>query len=172
MNVILSPTALIQIFVFGSNLAGIHGLGSAREAVLHHGAEYIKNVTARFGVIGKNGFGLQGNSFAIPTKDQFIRTMPLFRIKPYVKRFIMFAEAHPEMQFNVVNIGCRNAGYTPKQIAPMFAKCLELRHSKESDIYRPLSNVKLSDDFISVLTTPEERHTYQSLYYDDNREVC
>ena len=75
MNVILSPTALIQIFVFGSNLAGIHGLGSAKEAVLHHGAEYIKNVTARFGVIGKNGFGLQGNSFAIPTKDQFIQTV-------------------------------------------------------------------------------------------------
>ena len=156
---ILSPTALIQIFVFGSNLAGIHGLGSAKEAVLHHGAEYIKNVTARFGVIGKNGFGLQGNSFAIPTKDQFIRTMPLFRIKPYVKRFIMFAEAHPEMQFNVVNIGCRNAGYTPKQIAPMFSDAIQL------------NNVKLSDDFISVLTTPEERHTY-SLYYDGDCEVC
>ena len=159
MNVILSPTALIQIFVFGSNLAGIHGLGSAKEAVLHHGAEYIKNVTARFGVIGKNGFGLQGNSFAIPTKDQFIQTMPLFRIKPYVKRFIMFAEAHPEMQFNVVNIGCRNAGYTPKQIAPMFSDAIQL------------NNVKLSDDFISVLTTPEERHTY-SLYYDGDCEVC
>ena len=156
---ILSPTALIQIFVFGSNLAGIHGLGSAKEAVLHHGAEYIKNVTARFGVIGKNGFGLQGNSFAIPTKDQFIQTMPLFRIKPYVKRFIMFAEAHPEMQFNVVNIGCRNAGYTPKQIAPMFSDAIQL------------NNVKLSDDFISVLTTPEERHTY-SLYYDGDCEVC
>ena len=156
---ILSPTALIQIFVFGSNLAGIHGLGSAKEAVLHHGAEYIKNVTARFGVIGKNGFGLQGNSFAIPTKDQFIQTMPLFRIKPYVKRFIMFAKVHPEMQFNVVNIGCRNAGYTPKQIAPMFSDAIQL------------NNVKLSDDFISVLTTPEERHTY-SLYYDGDCEVC
>ena len=156
---ILSPTALVQIFVFGSNLAGIHGLGSAKEAVLHHGAEYIKNVTARFGVIGKNGFGLQGNSFAIPTKDQFIRTMPLFRIKPYVKRFIMFAKVHPEMQFNVVNIGCRNAGYTPKQIAPMFSDAIQL------------NNVKLSDDFISVLTTPEDNNPY-SLYYDDNCEVC
>ena len=156
----MNLSTLIQIFVFGSNLAGIHGLGSAREAVLHHGAEYIKNVTARFGVVGKNGVGLQANSYAIPTKDEFIRTMPLSRINPYVRQFIMFAEVHPEMQFNVVNIGCRNAGYTPKQIAPMFSNAMQL------------SNVKLSDDFISVLTTPEERHTYQSLYYDDNCEVC
>jgi len=147
------------IFVFGSNLAGIHGLGSAKEAVLNHGAKYVKNVTARYGKIGKNGAGLQGNSYAIPTKDEYIRTLPLFRIKPYVRQFIRFAKAHPEMQFNVVNIGCRNAGYTPKQIAPMFSDAIQL------------NNVKLSDDFISVLTTPEERHT-KSLYYDDNCEVC
>ena len=44
-----------EIFVFGSNLAGMHGGGAARIARLHFGA-----------VMGK-GVGLQGQSYAIPT---------------------------------------------------------------------------------------------------------
>lgn len=45
------------IFVFGSNPEGIHGAGAALNA---------KN---KFGAIEGIGFGLQGNSFALPTKD-------------------------------------------------------------------------------------------------------
>ena len=44
-----------EIFVFGSNLAGMHGCGAARIARLHFGA-----------TMGK-GVGLQGQSYAIPT---------------------------------------------------------------------------------------------------------
>jgi len=109
-----------EIFVFGSNLAGIHGAGAALYAKLHHGAPYIKNVTAEWGVKGKNGVGLQGSAYAIPTKDEWIKTLPIERIEPFVKEFIEFAKANNEMNFNVVRVGCGLAGYKEHQIAPLF----------------------------------------------------
>jgi len=97
-----------SIFVFGSNLAGVHGAGSARAAFDHHDAE--------MGV----GYGPTGNAYAIPTKDRQIRTMPLEAIEPYVDDFILYAKARPDTDFNVVAIGCGLAGYAPSDIAPMF----------------------------------------------------
>lgn len=98
----------MDIFVFGSNLSGIHGAGAAKFARENHGA-----------ILGK-GTGLQGNSYAIPTKDWQIKTLPLSNIKPFVDEFLVFASQHPEMRFNVTRIGCGLAGYTDKDIAPMF----------------------------------------------------
>lgn len=97
-----------MIFVFGSNLAGRHGAGAAKFAVQHHGAIYGQ------------GWGLQGNSFAIPTKDANIKTLPLLYIRYYVEMFKMFAEEHPELQFQLTPIGCGLAGYTYEDIGPMF----------------------------------------------------
>lgn len=97
------------VFVFGSNEAGIHGSGAALDARRHRGAVYGK------------GFGHFGNSFAIPTKDLHIKTLPLENIKNYVNLFIDYANAHPELRFEVTRIGCGLAGYTDADIAPMFA---------------------------------------------------
>lgn len=97
-----------RIFVFGSNLAGIHGAGSARAAYEEHGA-----------IMGV-GVGLANNSYAIPTKDKNIHTMHLLDIEPYVKDFIQFARDNPDMVFDIVAIGCGLAGFTPEQIGPMF----------------------------------------------------
>lgn len=103
-------TCTRTVYVFGSNLAGIHGAGTAREACLRHGASYVKNVTARWGVVGKNGSGLQGNGtlwcYAIPTKDEYLKILPLDRVRPYVEEFLQFALEHPEFEFNVTPIGC------------------------------------------------------------------
>lgn len=74
---------MTDIFVFGSNLAGRHGKGAALYAKQHHGAIY--------GV----GSGRQGNSYAIPTKDRDIRTLPLSVIKIYVNTFILYAMMSP-----------------------------------------------------------------------------
>jgi len=98
----------MDIFVFGSNLAGRHGKGAALEARLKHGAIY------------GNGQGLQGRSYAIPTKDHQLRTLPLTDIDFHVRDFMHYAREHPEMTFNVTRIGCGLAGYTDEQIAPMF----------------------------------------------------
>lgn len=97
-----------EIFVFGSNLAGIHGAGSARCALEYHGA--------KIGI----GIGLQGNSYAIPTKDKNIKVLPLSEIKKYIDVFLNFAKKHQEMQFSVVAIGCGLAGYKARDIAHMF----------------------------------------------------
>lgn len=96
------------IFVFGSNLAGRHGAGSARHALRHHGAIY------------GNGIGFMGSCYAIPTKDTNIRTLPLDTISKYIDDFLVFARNSPDLEFEVVDIGCGLAGYTPQEIAPLF----------------------------------------------------
>ena len=100
-----------EIFVFGSNLAGMHGGGAARIACLHFGA-----------VMGK-GVGLQGQSYAIPTMQGGVET-----IRPYVNDFIDFTKHHPEMQFLVTPIGCGIAGFEAEDIAPLFESAKEMKN--------------------------------------------
>ena len=100
-----------EIFVFGSNLAGMHGGGAARIARLHFGA-----------VMGK-GVGLQGQSYAIPTMQGGVET-----IRPYVDDFLDFAKHHPEMHFLVTPIGCGIAGFEAEDIAPLFEKAKEMKN--------------------------------------------
>lgn len=100
-----------EIFVFGSNLAGLHGGGAARAAMMH------------FGAIWGQGVGLQGQSYAIPTMHGGVD-----RIQPYVDEFIIFAEEHPEMHFLVTPIGCGIAGFTPEEIAPLFTRARDLEN--------------------------------------------
>jgi hypothetical protein len=97
-----------QIFVFGSNKAGRHGAGAAKAAKLYYGAEY------------GNGYGIQGQSYAIPTKDGRIKTMSLKDIRLYVDEFKVFAKNNPQLEFFVTRIGCGLAGYKDNDIAPMF----------------------------------------------------
>ncbi|MBO7492791.1 MAG: hypothetical protein J6T87_01445 [Bacteroidales bacterium] len=94
-----------EIFVFGSNLQGMHGGGAARVAYRNFGA-----------VMGQ-GVGLQGQSYAIPTMQGGVET-----IRPYVDEFIAFAKEHPELTFLVTRIGCGIAGFTDEEIAPLFAE--------------------------------------------------
>jgi hypothetical protein len=99
-----------MIFVFGSNLAGLHGAGAAKFAEQHRGA--IRGV----------GVGLQNNSYAIPTKDHQIRTLPLYVVKQHIMEFLSFAKHHYDMEyFQVTCIGCGLAGFKNEQIAPLFA---------------------------------------------------
>jgi len=65
--------------------------------------------------------GPQGTSYAIPTKDHALRGLPLDQIVHYVDRFIEFAEEHAEMTFQMTRVGCGTAGYSDKQMAPLFA---------------------------------------------------
>ena len=98
-----------EIFVFGSNLEGMHGGGAARLA-------YNK-----FGAIWGQGVGLQGQSYGIPTMHGGVDA-----IKPYVDEFIEFAKSHPEMTFLVTRIGCGIAGFRDEEIAPLFNECIEI----------------------------------------------
>lgn len=97
------------VFVFGSNEEGVHGRGAALDAVRYFGAKR--------GV----GWGLQGQSFAIPTKKTWRSDgLPLNAIQRYVGVFLYVARNLPELTFHVTPIGCGLAGHSAKDIAPMF----------------------------------------------------
>lgn len=111
-----------EIFVFGSNLQGMHAGGAARVA-------YNK-----FGAVWGEGVGLQGQSYAIPTMHGGVEA-----IKPYSDEFIEFTTQHPELTFLVTRIGCGIAGFTDKEIAPLFAGALDA------------PNVILPQSFVEIL---------------------
>lgn len=100
-----------EIFVFGSNLAGMHGGGAARLAY------------QKFGAIWGQGVGLQGQSYGIPTMQGGVDT-----IKPYVDEFIEFAKTHPQLKFLVTEIGCGIAGFSVEEIAPLFKQAIEVEN--------------------------------------------
>ena len=109
-----------EIFVFGSNIHGMHGGGAARIAYQKFGAEM------------GNGEGLQGQSYALPTMEGLENT------KKAVNNFIICAKAHKELIFLVTPVGCGIAGYTPEEIAPMFKDAVELEN-----VYLPITFWKI-----------------------------
>ena len=104
-----TPQPLIPVFIFGSNLAGRHGKGAALWARQHRGAIYGQ------------GVGRQGNAYAIPTKDRQLRVLPLSVVQAHVADFLDYARQRTEERFELTPIGCGLAGYSPAEIAPMFA---------------------------------------------------
>jgi hypothetical protein len=105
-----------QIFVFGSNQGGRHGRGAAKTAL-------------GWGAIWGQGYGQQGKTYGIPTKDAAIkRTLSINEIKLYVDDFIHYATGRPELTFLVTEIGCGLAGYKPKDIAPLFQKAKDIQN--------------------------------------------
>ena len=99
-----------QIFVFGSNALGYHTGGASGTA------------RKKFGAVWGQGEGLQGKSYAIPTMEG------LEKLKEAVDRFTVFADQHQELRFLVTMIGCGSAGYSPREIAPLFKGCIYLEN--------------------------------------------
>ena len=111
-----------EIFVFGSNLQGMHGGGAARIAY------------QKFGAVMGQGVGLQGRSYGIPTMHGGPEA-----IKPYVDEFIAYAKEHSELTFLVTLIGCGIAGFTAEEMAPLFKDAAEV------------SNIWLPKEFWAVI---------------------
>lgn len=114
-----------EVFVFGSNLAGAHAGGAAHIAM------------EKFGAVWGQGVGLQGQSYAIPTKQGGVET-----IKPYVDEFVGFAKSHTELVFLVTRIGCGIAGFKDEEIAPLFADA------------QSIDNIILPETFDKILRNP------------------
>lgn len=130
-----------EIFVFGSNLQGMHGGGAAHVAM------------ERFGAIWGQGVGRQGQSYAIPTMHGGPET-----IQPYVSGFIDYAWNHPDYTFYVTPIGCGIAGFTPDQIAPLFRDAMEV------------PNILLPESFVHIIDEEYERFC-SSFDHDANRSA-
>ena len=97
-----------RIFVFGSNLRGIHGAGAALYAAQKCGAE--------FGI----GSGRMGMSYAIPTCFSPGRPLHLSEVADHVRDFLKYAKDHPDLRFFVTAVGTGFAGFAAEQIAPLF----------------------------------------------------
>lgn len=119
-----------KIFVFGSNLAGRHGKGAAKYALEHKGAIYGQ------------GKGIQGYSYAIPTKGRSLERLSIAEVSYHVQEFIRFSRLHPEYMFEVTPIGCGLAGNRVEDIAPLFLNVP--------------SNVELPETFKECLSTTHQ----------------
>ena len=117
------------VFVYGS---GNDLLKDEKGHIIDEGGFDAKQ---NFGAKEKVKEGICNRSYAIPTMGKSLE-----EIKEGVDRFIEYAETHQEETFMVIEIGCKKAGYTPKDIAPMFAKIADL------------PNVYLPKKFREVLT--------------------
>lgn len=107
-----------EVFVFGSNEAGIHGKGAALIAREKYGAK----LGIGFGYMEDNLTPYHQHCFAIPTKDAKLKALPLNVINKNVQFFLDFAKNNPHLTFYVTRVGCGLAGYEDRDIAPMFAK--------------------------------------------------
>lgn len=123
----LSPN---EIFCFGSNLRGIHGGGAALTAM-------------KWGAIPTIGEGLQGQTYALPTKDYDLNTRTLPDIYESVIRLLQCVEQKPDKLFMITKVGCGLAGLTVEQVAPMFRQFLDL------------DNVSLPQEFVDLLVGTE-----------------
>jgi len=104
-----------KVFVFGSNRAGIHSAGAAL---------YARKWLGALQLVGEGPMPLQDepSCYALPTKDEHIKTLPLLEIEKHVNRFLAFARRRPDLQFFVTRVGCGLAGYKDEDIKHMFAE--------------------------------------------------
>lgn len=107
------------IFVFGSNPEGRHGAGAAKVA------------REQFGAIYGQGEGLQGNAYALPTKDlrikenNSLRSISSEQIIESIKKLYETARQNPDKQFKVAYRNTDKAslnGYTGLEMIDMFLK--------------------------------------------------
>ena len=137
-----------QIFVFGSNESGIHGAGAAKLAL------------DKFGAVYGQGVGLQGNSYALPTKDFKIETLSILDIRVYVDQLFEFAYTNPTLQFLITEVGCGLAGYKADDIAPLFNKFIVL------------TNCTLPQSFLNILTPNGIIKGFKAFNKDDDGIYC
>lgn len=106
------------IFVFGSNPEGRHGSGSAKVAM------------EQFGAVYGQGEGLQGQAYALPTKDlrvkenKSLRSISETEIKANIAKLYNVARSMPDKAFKVAYRTGKNEaslnGYTGLEMIGMF----------------------------------------------------
>lgn len=94
-----------------------------------------------FGATLKVREGFRKCSYAIPSVGK-----ALDEIRGAVDRFIEYAETHQEITFMVIDIGCKKAGYTPKDIAPMFERASNLPNVYLPKVFREVLDTRDDTD--------------------------
>lgn len=94
----------MDIFVFGSNTAGIHGAGAAKYAYNELGAEW--------GV----GEGRTGGTYALPTKTGRFKTRAKMDIIASIGKLAKHAANDLGNTYVITPIGCGLAGLNPQEV--------------------------------------------------------
>lgn len=166
-----------EIYVFGSNDLGVHGAGAAKIARLYHGA-----------IMGQ-AEGLQGKSYAIPTRKIVspkgektkLKSLTLEEIKPYADRFIQFTKDHPELSFYIAGVGTGLAGNNPEEIIKLLEGAVNCRYPEEWQIYfeqkrdnglYPILVGKKWDPGAVYVGRPHPLGNPYPLYDNNRNEVC
>ena len=110
-----------EVFVFGSNLQGIHTKRSAKFA--------IDKGFADNGQI--EGPSRNGRGYAIPTQSER-GALTLSQVKRYVDQFLQYAKENKNQKFLVTKLGTGIAGFRLEDIAPLFAEA-----ESHGNIYLP-----------------------------------
>lgn len=102
-----------EVFVFGSNLAGNHAGGAARQAKEQFGAED--------GI----GEGLTGQCYAFPTLDKDFNKREAIELVASRDRFYTTVKSMPQHTFLLTPVGTGIAGYDRDFIERLFAETPE-----------------------------------------------
>lgn len=106
------------VFVFGSNLAGIHGGGAAATARKKYGA--MNGIGEGLMGLGK---GINGTlSYALPTKGFDLEILPLIVIDYFVDRLYSETVNHEDLVWFVTRVGCGLSGYDDAQMSQLFSR--------------------------------------------------
>lgn len=109
-NIMIKELKPNQIFVFGSNLAGKHCGGAARQA------------KEAFGAVEDVGEGITGQCYAFPTLDERLNK----RIKPElfisVVRLYAVCADYPDKEFLLTPVGTGIAGFKVSFMKTLFTK--------------------------------------------------
>lgn len=121
-----------EVFVFGSNLNGVHAGGASLMALRNFGAEWGR------------AEGMQGQSYAIPTdiRGEAVDNVSAY-LKKHIDKFIDYAKNHQGKTFLVTRVGCGNAGFDEEFMAQFFKDALDMK------------NVRLPREFVEILTKEE-----------------
>ena len=128
-----------EVFVFGSNLNGVHSGGASLMAFRNFGAEWGQ------------AEGPQGQSYAILTdiRDEAVDKITDF-LKKHIDKFLDYAKVHQDKTFLVTKIGCGTAGFSEDFMAQFFKEAIGMK------------NVRLPREFVEILT--EENDGIQKIY--------
>ena len=97
-----------EIFVFGSNLAGDHAGGAAKQA------------KEQFGAVEGVGEGLTGQCYAFPTLNEAMQQFRWVELVFIEAAFERCVRAHRDKRFLLTKVGCGIAGYDESIMRVLF----------------------------------------------------
>ena len=152
----IDPEDPSQVFVFGSNLEGIHGAGAAKAAAELWGAQR--------GV----GKGLTGRAYAFPTKrvpTSSQRQFEIFELENYFDEFAEVARANPDKKFMFTPVGTGLGGYDLDELAFIIARASK-NGTLPSNIYFVDINETKTNEFISAIARARKSAPNEYVYID------